>query len=323
MLDQSTPIFVAGHQGMVGQAVLRKLSSGGYQNLITRTRAQLDLCDPQQVDQLFQNQPIAAMVMAAAKVGGIEANRSQPVEFLQQNLMLQTNLLAAAHANGVQRVIFLGSSCIYPRLATQPITESALLQGHLEPTNDAYAIAKIAGIKLCEAYNRQHGTDYRSLMPTNLYGPGDNFNLAQAHVAPALMRRLHEAKQNNTEAVTVWGTGTPRREFLHVDDLASAIDFTLNLSATQYQGTTEPHLSQLNVGTGVDISIAELAQMLAKIIDYRGRLSFDASKPDGTPRKLLDVSKLRKLGWESSTSLETGLRETYRWFCANEKSLRL
>ena len=323
MLDKSAPIFVAGHQGMVGQAIMRRLSSSGHQELITRTRAQLDLTNPAQVQALFKQQPISALVIAAAKVGGIEANRSAPVDFLQQNLSLQTNLLAAAHEFGVQTVIFLGSSCIYPRLAPQPISEEALLQGHLEPTNDAYAIAKIAGIKLCEAYNRQHNSDCRSLMPTNLYGPGDNFNLTQAHVAPALMRRLHQAKVEKADRVTVWGTGKPLREFLHVDDLAAAIEFTLNLSKQAYQAATEPHLSHLNVGTGDEVSIAELARRLAEIVGFEGHLEFDTSKPDGTPRKLLDVSKLRNLGWEATTKLDDGLRDTYRWFCTNESKLRL
>ncbi|MCL4137550.1 UNVERIFIED_CONTAM: hypothetical protein GTU68_063734 [Idotea baltica] len=313
MLDKGAPIFVAGHQGMVGQAVVRRLSQSGYQSLITQNREQLDLTDALQVRHFFQQQPISAMVIAAAKVGGIEANRSAPVDFLQQNLLLQTNLIAAAHEHGIQKLIFLGSSCIYPRLADQPISESALLQGYLEPTNDAYAIAKIAGIKLCEAYNRQYKTDFRSLMPTNLYGPGDNFSLTQAHVAPALMRRLHEAKQANAPAVTVWGTGNPRREFLHVDDLATAIEFMLNLSTQDYQ----------NVGTGVDISISELAKLLADIVGYSGKLQFDTSKPDGTPRKLLDVTKLKNLGWQAVTTLEDGLRDTYSWYCDNAHALRL
>lgn len=308
---------------MVGQAVVRRLEASGYQQIITQTRQQLDLTDSGAVSAYFQRQPIATLVIAAAKVGGIEANRSAPVDFLQQNLLLQTNLINAAHSQGIKRLIFLGSSCIYPRHADQPIHESALLQGQLEPTNEAYAIAKIAGIKLCEAYNRQYNTDFRSLMPTNLYGPGDNFNLTQAHVVPALMRRLHEAKQAAASSVTVWGTGTPRREFMHVDDLASAIEHTLNLSTQDYQAATQPHLSHLNVGTGEDISIRDLAKLLANIIGYKGELKFDPSKPDGTPRKLLDVSKLTDLGWRATTTLEDGLRETYGWYCANAQALRL
>jgi GDP-L-fucose synthase len=307
-------IFVAGHRGMVGSAIVRALEARGYYEIVTRTRSELDLTDGAAVRRFFAETPLDAVYLAAARVGGILANNSYPADFIADNLAIQQNVVMGAHDAGVQRLLFLGSSCIYPREAEQPIREEALLTGPLEPTNEPYAIAKIAGIKLCESLNRQHGRDYRSLMPTNLYGPNDNFDPQTSHVLPALLRRFHEAAKSGDTSVTVWGSGTPRREFLHVDDLAEACLHVMELDRARYNSVTEPMRSHLNVGTGRDCTIRELAERIAHIIGYGGDIIFDTSKPDGTPRKQLDVSRMTELGWTATTSLEDGLRETYAWF---------
>ncbi|MDC8784113.1 GDP-L-fucose synthase [Roseateles koreensis] len=322
---RSMPVFVAGHRGMVGAAIVRRLHALGYQQVITAGRDELDLCSQTAVQQFFRDRKIGAVVLAAAKVGGIHANNTYPADFLFENLMIEANVINAAHQTGVQHLLFLGSSCIYPRMAEQPMREEALLTGVLEPTNEPYAIAKIAGIKLCESYNRQHGRNYRSVMPTNLYGPGDNFHPENSHVIPALMRRFHEAVQQNATEVVIWGSGRPMREFLHVDDMASASVHVLELDDADYKAHTQPMLSHINVGTGVDCSIRELAESLARVTGFSGALGFDSSKPDGTPRKLMDVSRLEKLGWQASIGLEDGLRSTYRWFVSEalKKSVTL
>ncbi len=307
-------IFVAGHRGMVGGAITRALSREAEVELVTRTRTELDLTDSQAVKAFFEAERPDAVYLAAALVGGIHANNTYPADFIHQNLMVQLNVIHEAWRVGVQRLLFLGSSCIYPKFAEQPIGENALLMGKLEPTNEAYAIAKIAGIKLCESYNRQHGTDFRSVMPTNLYGPGDNYHPENSHVLPAMIRRFHEAKANGTPVVTIWGTGTPRREFLHVDDMADACIHVMNLPKDTYQSVTSPMESHINVGCGEDISIAELAQTVAAVVGYEGDIQYDTSKPDGTPRKLLDVSRLATLGWKARTPLADGIRSTYRDF---------
>ncbi|MCO7557855.1 GDP-L-fucose synthase [Metapseudomonas otitidis] len=322
MPDKDSRIFVCGHMGMVGSAIVRKLKSEGHSNIITRTRDELDLCDQSSVKKFFSENKIDQVYLAAAKVGGILANNSYPADFLYENLIIQANVIEAAHSTGVQRLLFLGSSCIYPKFSDQPIKESALLSGALEPTNEAYAIAKISGIKLCEGYNRQHGRDYRSVMPTNLYGPGDNFHPDNSHVIPGMMRRFHEAVREQQPQVAIWGTGTPRREFLHVNDMASACYFIMNASPELYALHTSARMSHINVGTGVDHSIRELAELLAKITGFQGELVFDSSKPDGTPRKLLDVSVLGALGWKASVELERGLSDTYQWFLASADRLR-
>lgn len=319
-------IYVAGHRGMVGGAILRRLearrAAGEPIELITRSHADLDLTDQTAVRAFMAAARPDAVILAAARVGGIHANNTYPADFIYENLMIEANVIDAAHRAGVERLLFLGSSCIYPKLAEQPMREDALLTGMLEPTNEPYAIAKIAGIKLCESYNRQHGRDYRSVMPTNLYGPGDNFHPENSHVIPALMRRFHEAAENGEEEVVVWGSGRPMREFLHVDDMAEASLFVMELAPDSYRQNTEPMLSHVNVGTGVDCTIRELAETMARVTGFRGRLAFDASKPDGTPRKLMDVSRLARLGWRASITLEDGLRDAYRWFIANRSALR-
>lgn len=315
-------IFVAGHRGMVGSAIVRRLQALGFKKIVTAGRDELDLLDPYAVNAFLSAHRIDQVYLAAARVGGIYANTTYPANFIYENLVIQTNLIHAAHTHHVQKLMFLGSSCIYPRQAHQPITEDALLTGPLEPTNEPYAMAKIAGIKLCESYNRQHGRDYRCAMPTNLYGPGDNFHPENSHVIPALMRRIHEAKITGAPEVMIWGSGNPRREFLHVDDLADAVVHLQNLSLPLYAHETQPMCSHINVGTGSEITIHQLADMLARIIGYTGRLAFDPTKPDGTPRKRLDVSRLHRLGWRASTPLEDGLRATYRWFLAEHEKLR-
>jgi GDP-L-fucose synthase len=320
--ELAQPVFVAGHRGMVGSAIVRRLQALGYRQVLTATRAQLDLADQAAVSAFLRRERPAVVVLAAAKVGGIQANNQFPADFIGENLRIQLNVIAGAHEQGVQRLLFLGSSCIYPRLAPQPMREDALLTGTLEPTNEPYAIAKIAGIKLCESYNRQHGRDYRSVMPTNLYGPGDNFHPEHSHVIPALMRRFHEAAQRADAEVVVWGSGTPMREFLHVDDMAAASVHVMNLPLQTWQQHTQPMLSHLNVGTGVDCTIREMAETMARVTGFKGRLSFDASKPDGTPRKLMDVSRLSSLGWRASIGLEEGLRDTYAWFRAHASEIR-
>ncbi len=306
----SEAIFIAGHRGLAGSAIARELQRGGYTGLLTRTRAELDLLDRDAVRRFFDEARPSMVVLAAAKVGGIQANNDFPVEFLLENLRVQNNVIEAAHDFESRKLLFLGSSCIYPKLAPQPIPESALLTGALEPTNEPYALAKIAGIKLCQAYAREHGRNFICAMPTNLYGPGDNFDLASSHVLPALLRKVHEAGAAGAPEVAVWGTGTPRREFLHVDDLASACRFLLE----RYDS---PEI--INVGCGEDISIRELAELICEVVGFRGRLTFDPTKPDGTPRKLLDVARLRALGWQARISLRDGIRQTYEWFCRSGK----
>jgi nucleoside-diphosphate-sugar epimerase len=313
--------YVAGHRGMVGSAIARSLEADGAE-ILTAARSDLDLKDQSAVRSFLARERPDTVIVAAAKVGGIHANNTMPAEFIYENLMIECNLIDSAFRAGVERLLFLGSSCIYPRNAPQPMPEESLLTGRLEPTNEPYAIAKIAGIKLCESYNRQYGTDYRSAMPTNLYGPGDNFHETNSHVLPALLRRFHEAKQAGSEEVVIWGTGTPKREFLHVDDMAEACAFLLNLPKDVYAENTEPMLSHINVGTGSDVSIADLARAIAQVTGFEGRISFDATKPDGAPRKLLNVSRLTNMGWTAGVSLEEGIRQTYDWYLANQGSLR-
>ncbi len=321
-MNRDAHIFVAGHRGMVGSAIVRRLQAQGYTNIITRGREELDLVDQAAVNAFFAETPIDQVYMASAKVGGIYANNTYPAEFIYQNLMVEANIIHAAHCNDVQKLLFLGSSCIYPKFAEQPMKEEALVTGVLEPTNEPYAVAKIAGIKLCESYNRQYGRDYRSVMPTNLYGPNDNFHPENSHVVPALLKRFHEATQRGDDEVVIWGSGKPQREFLHVDDMAAACVHVMELDDATYQAHTQPMLSHINVGTGVDCSIRELAETIARVTEYQGKLVFDSSKPDGTPRKLMDVSRLKALGWQSSISLEDGLRDAYRWFVENQDKAR-
>ena len=319
-------VYVAGHRGMVGGAILRRLQkrqrAGEALELITRTHAELDLTDQAAVGAFMENERPDVVVLAAAKVGGILANNSYPAEFIYENLMIECNVIHASFAAGVTRLLQLGSSCIYPKLADQPMREDALLTGTLEPTNEPYAIAKIAGIKLCESYNRQYGVDYRSVMPTNLYGPGDNFHPENSHVLPALIRRFHEAAQTGAEEVVIWGTGIPRREFLHVDDMAEASLFVLELPKERYEANTQPMLSHINVGCGADVSILELAQMVAEVTGFTGRIATDPTKPDGTPRKLMDVSRLANMGWQARIGLNEGIAETYQWFLDNQDAFR-
>lgn len=322
-LTPDTPVFVAGHRGMVGSAIVRRLQGQGLRRLITATHAELDLTNQASVQAFFDTHEIAHVVLAAARVGGIHANNTYPADFIYDNLAMQANVIHAAHTHGIQHLLFLGSSCIYPRLAPQPMREDALLTGTLESTNEPYAIAKIAGIKLCESYNRQHGRDYRSVMPTNLYGPGDNYHPENSHVIPALLRRFHAAVQAGAPEVVIWGSGTPMREFLHVDDMAAACVHVMQLDADTYRQHTQPMLSHINVGTGVDCTIRELAETIARVTGYTGRLVWDTTKPDGTPRKLMDVSRLASLGWRVSIGLEDGLRDAYRWFLAHQTDARL
>lgn len=315
-------VFVAGHRGMVGSAIVRQLEMRTDLELVLRDRTQLDLLDSNAVEAFFRDSQIDQVYLAAAKVGGIVANNTYPAEFIYQNLMIEANIIHAAHLAGVQKLLFLGSSCIYPKMAKQPITESELLQGTLEATNEPYAIAKIAGIKLCESYNRQYGRDYRSVMPTNLYGANDNFHPENSHVIPALLRRFHEAKLNGDAEVVVWGSGKPMREFLYVDDMAAASVHVMELADEIYRANTQPMLSHINVGTGLDCTIRELAETMAKVVGFAGKVVFDSTKPDGTPRKLLDVSRLADLGWCYTISLEQGLTKTYQWFLANQDNFR-
>ncbi len=306
---------------MVGGAIARQLAARGDE-VIARTHAELDLLDQQAVRAFLADERPDAVVMAAAKVGGIHANNTYPAQFIYENLMMECNVVHQAYMAGVQRLLFLGSSCIYPRAVPQPMREDALLTGILEPTNEPYAVAKIAGIKLCESYNRQYGTDYRSVMPTNLYGPGDNFHPENSHVLPALIRRFHEAVRDGRDEVVIWGTGTPRREFLHVEDMAEASLFVLDLDQATYAANTQPMLSHINVGFGEDVSIGELAHLIAQVTGFTGRIGFDTTKPDGTMRKLMDVSRLAAMGWKARIGLEQGVRETYQWFLANHADLR-
>lgn len=309
-------VFVAGHRGMVGGAISRKLTERGVE-VVTRTRAELDLTSQEAVRGLFAAEKVNAVVLAAAKVGGIYANNTYPAEFIYENLMIECNVIHQAFTAGVQKLLFLGSSCIYPRAVTQPMREDALLTGILEPTNEPYAIAKIAGIKLCESYNRQYGTDYRSVMPTNLYGPGDNFHPKNSHVMPALIRRFHEAVQSGAQEVAIWGSGTPRREFLHVDDMAEASLFVLDLPKDRYEANTWPMLSHINVGYGEDVTIRDLALLVARVTGFKGEIVFDATKPDGTMRKLMDSERLTAMGWKPTVDLAHGVQETYDWFRRN------
>jgi len=311
---------------MVGGAILRQLEArrakGEALEFVTRTHAELDLTSQSAVRDFMQTERPDVVILAAAKVGGIYANNTYPAEFIYENLMIECNVIHQAFAAGVKTLLQLGSSCIYPREAAQPMAEDALLTGILEPTNEPYAVAKIAGIKLCESYNRQHGVDYRSVMPTNLYGPGDNFHPENSHVLPALIRRFHEAAQNGASEVVIWGTGKPRREFLHVDDMAEASLFVLDLPKDKYEANTQPMLSHINVGTGTDVSIRELAEMVAKVTGYSGAITQDTTKPDGTMRKLMNVGRLADMGWTARIGLEQGLSETYQWFLANQDKFR-
>lgn len=315
-------IYVAGHRGMVGSAICRELALRNDVELIVRTHAELDLTCQNAVQTFFADERIDQVYLAAAKVGGIHANNSYPAEFIYQNLMIESNIIDSAHKNDVQNLLFLGSSCIYPKFAEQPMQESSLLTGILESTNEPYAIAKIAGIKLCESYNRQYGRDYRSVMPTNLYGINDNFHPNNSHVIPALMRRFHEAKIEGAPEVVVWGTGTPMREFLYVDDMAAASIHVMELDESTYQKNTQPMLSHINVGTGEDCTIREMAEIMARVVGYQGKIVFDATKPDGTPRKLMDVTRLKDLGWQYRVNLYDGLLLTYKWYLANLDSFR-
>ena len=313
-MQYENKIYIAGHQGMVGSAIVRLLTECGYSNLLIADRNELDLLSQQQVARFFTTHQPDYVFLAAAKVGGIQANNDYPADFIYQNLMIQNNVIHAAYLNQVKRLLFLGSSCIYPKNAVHPMAETTLLTGQLEPTNEPYAIAKIAGIKMCESYNRQYATDFRSVMPTNLYGRGDNFHPSNSHVLPALLRRFYEAKQNNIPEVVVWGSGTPKREFLYVDDMAAACLHVMNIDKTILEQVVSPMCSHINVGYGTDISIKELALLVAQVVGYQGKINFDDSKPDGTPRKLLDSDLLSELGWQAQTSLEQGIKSTYEWF---------
>lgn len=317
-----TKIFVAGHNGMVGSAIVRRLQSEGNSELILRNHAELELLDQAAVRQFMQSERPDVVILAAAKVGGIHANNTYPADFIYENLMVECNVIHQAFEAGVSKLLLLGSSCIYPRGVPQPMREDALMTGVLEPTNEPYAVAKIAGIKLCESYNRQHGTDYRSVMPTNLYGPGDNFHPENSHVLPAMIRRFHEAAQAGQGSVTIWGTGSPKREFLHVDDMAEASLFVFGLDKAAYKANTAPMISHINVGSGTDISILQVAHLVAKVTGFTGQILTDPSKPDGTPRKLMDVSRLSSMGWQARIGLKEGLEGTYRWYLDNQDSFR-
>ncbi|ARD43590.1 GDP-L-fucose synthase [Colwellia sp. PAMC 21821] len=322
MNEIKSRIFVAGHNGMVGSAIVRQLSKVQGVELITRSRKGLDLKNQQAVLDFFQTEKIDQVYLAAAKVGGIVANNTYPADFIYENLMIQCNIINSAHLADIQQLLFLGSSCIYPKLAEQPMKETALLTGTLEETNEPYAVAKIAGIKLCESYNRQHGRDYRSVMPTNLYGAHDNFHPENSHVIPALLRRFHEAKLNGDNEVIAWGSGRPMREFLYVDDMADASIHVMNLDKTTYNENTEPMLSHINVGTGVDCTIQELVETVAEVVGFKGAIKFDTAKPDGAPRKLMNVDRLKRLGWGYSVSLKDGLSMAYQWFINNQDKFR-
>lgn len=310
-------IYIAGHQGMVGSAIIRQLESRGFKNIITCSHKELDLTDQSKVKTFFQKEKPDFVVLAAAKVGGIFANNKYPADFIYENIMIEANIIHASYENKVKQLLFLGSTCIYPKEAEQPMLESALLTGTLEPTNEPYAIAKIAGIKLCESYNRQYGTDFRSVMPTNLYGTNDNFHPENSHVIPGLMHRFHEAKIKNSPDLTVWGSGKAMREFLYVDDMAEASLFIMELDKEIYQANTNPRISHINVGTSKDVTIEELAMVMKEIVGFKGVIRFDSSKPDGTLRKLIDVSRISKLGWQYKTNLKEGLTKTYKWYLEN------
>jgi GDP-L-fucose synthase len=316
-MDLNDKIYIAGHRGLVGSAIVRQLEERGFTNLLMRTHKELDLTNQAQVQNFFQQEKPDYVILAAAKVGGIHANNTYPADFIYQNMMIEANVINSAYENKVKRLLFLGSTCIYPKAVEQPMREDALLTDLLEPTNEPYALAKIAGIKLCESYNRQYGTDFRSVMPTNLYGINDNFHPENSHVIPALMRRFHEAKVNNDAEVVVWGTGKVMREFLYVDDMAEASLFVLELDGQTYKANTQPMLSHINVGTGVDVTIREMAETMKQVVGYEGRLAFDATKPDGASRKLIDITRLKRMGWEYSVDLEEGLQKTYAWYLNN------
>jgi GDP-L-fucose synthase len=313
-MNLNDKIYIAGHRGLVGSAIVRQLESRGFTNLLMRTHKELDLTNQVQVQTFFEQEKPDYVILAAAKVGGIHANNTYPADFIYQNMMIEANVINASYENKVKRLLFLGSTCIYPKSVEQPMREDALLTDVLESTNEPYALAKIAGIKLCESYNRQHGTDFRSVMPTNLYGVNDNFHPENSHVIPALMRRFHEAKVNNDTEVVVWGTGNAMREFLYVDDMAEASLFVLELDEKTYQANTRPMLSHINVGTGKDITIREMAEVMKQVVGYEGNLTFDTTKPDGSPRKLIDVLRLSNMGWKYSIDLEEGLKKTYKWY---------
>ncbi len=316
-------VYLAGHNGMVGSAVLRRLSSIGHSKILTPPKEQLDLTNQSQVNDYFSSNSIDLVILAAARVGGISANAENPAEFIYDNLMIQSNVIHAANENNIDELLFLGSSCIYPKFCEQPIQEKELLNGYLEPTNEPYALAKIAGIKMCESYSKQYNRNYRSIMPTNLYGPNDNFHLKNSHVLPALLHRFHNAKESQEDKVEIWGTGSPRREFLHVDDLASACLFVADLPKGAENGYGRYSNSHINIGTGQDISIADLAKKISEVVGYEGEITFDPQMPDGTPRKLLDVSRMDDLGWKYSIGLDEGISQTYDWFKKNYKKLRL
>jgi GDP-L-fucose synthase len=313
MMEKDAKIYVAGHRGLVGAAIVENLKKNNWNNIVLRTHQELDLTDKSRVDQFFETERPEYVFLAAAKVGGILANSTYPVDFIVDNLAIELNVISSAHAHGVQRLMFLGSSCIYPKLCAQPIKEEYLLSGYLESTNEQYAVAKIAGIMMCEAYNRQYNTKYVSVMPTNLYGPNDNFDLEKSHVLPALIRKMHEAKVSGVESVEIWGTGLPRREFLHVDDMADACVHIMNM---------EEVTAMVNIGVGQDVTIRELAELVSRVVGYTGNLSFDVEKPDGTPQKLLDISRLKSLGWEAKVTLENGIRNTYQWYLDNQNTIR-
>ena len=316
-MDLKDKIYIAGHRGLVGSAIVRQLKNRGFTNFLMRTHKELDLTNQAQVQTFFKQEKPDYVILAAGKVGGIHANNTYPADFIYKNIMIEANVVNSAYENKVKRLLFLGSTCIYPKAVEQPMREDALLTGVLEPTNEPYALAKIAGIKLCESYNRQHGTDFRSVMPTNLYGINDNFHPENSHVIPALMRRFHEAKVNNDAEVVIWGTGKAMREFLYVDDMAEASLFVLELDEKTYQANTKPMLSHINVGTGKDVTIREMAETMKEVVGFKGGLSFDTTKPDGTPRKLIDVSRLSNMGWEYSVDLKDGLSKTYKWYLKN------
>lgn len=315
-------VYVAGHNGMAGSAIVRQLQGSQDINIVTRSRRELDLLSQGEVHAFFKENKINQVYLAAAKVGGIHANSTYPAEFIYENLMIEANIIHQAYQSGVRKLLFLGSSCIYPKFSSQPMKEGALLTGKLEETNEPYAIAKIAGIKLCESYNRQYGTDYRSVMPTNLYGQNDNFDLENSHVIPALMRKVHEAKLKSAHEVEVWGTGKVKREFLHVDDMAAACIYVMNLDSEHYQELTTPMQAHINVGYGDDISIKELAELIVDVVGFKGKIRWNSDKPDGTPRKLLDASLLNQLGWQANIGLKQGLADTYQWFLENYAALR-
>lgn len=314
IMNKNSTIYIAGHRGLVGSAIMRQLEEHGYINIINRTHKELDLTNQAAVQFFFKTEKPEYVILAAAKVGGIYANDTYPAEFIYQNMMIEANVIDSAYKNNVKRLLFLGSTCIYPKAVEQPMQEDSLLTGILEPTNEPYALAKIAGIKLCESYNRQYGTDFRSVMPTNLYGPNDNFHPENSHVVPSLIRRFHEAKINNENEVVVWGSGKPKREFLYVNDMAEASLYVLELDKNIYKSNTKPMCSHINVGTGIDVTISELAETIKQVIKFEGKIKFDASKPDGSARKLIDISRLSTMGWNYSVKLEEGLKKTYDWY---------